>query len=107
MFYIYYRAFGWDPPMYGHLPLILNADGSKLSKRQNDIKIEVFRKQGIFPLALVNYVIGAGGGFYKEQGNKDLYSYEELIKKVNVDSVKFLLYVLVIIHNSYVLFIFI
>ncbi|XP_020299192.1 probable glutamate--tRNA ligase, mitochondrial [Pseudomyrmex gracilis] len=83
-----YKAFGWDPPMYGHLPLILNADGSKLSKRQNDIKIEVFRKQGIFPLALVNYVIGAGGGFYKEQGNKDLYSYEELIKKFDISKIK-------------------
>lgn len=68
--------------MYGHLPLILNADGSKLSKRQGDIKIESFREQGIFPLALLNYVVSAGGGFHKEQQNQDLYSYQELIKKV-------------------------
>lgn len=84
-----YRAFGWNPPVYGHLPLILNADGSKLSKRQGDIKIESFRKQGIFPLALLNYVIGAGGGFYKETENKNhLYSYQELIKKVKKRDVK-------------------
>lgn len=70
--------------MYGHLPLILNADGSKLSKRQGDIKVESFRKQGIFPLALLNYVIGAGGGFHKEQKSQDLYSYQELIKQVLV-----------------------
>lgn len=80
--FIHYSAFGWDPPKYGHLPLILNADGSKLSKRQGDIKIESFREQGIFPLALLNYVISAGGGFHKEQQNQNLYSYQELIKKV-------------------------
>lgn len=78
-----YRAFGWNPPVYGHLPLILNTDGSKLSKRHGDIDIESFRKQGIFPLALLNYVVSAGGGgLYKEQ-NQNLYSYQELIKKVN------------------------
>lgn len=60
----------------------MNADGSKLSKRQGDIKIESFRKQGILPLALLNYVIGAGGGFHREQDSKDLYTYEELIKQV-------------------------
>lgn len=70
--------------MYGHLPLILNANGSKLSKRQGDITIESFRKQGIFPLALVNYIIGAGGGFHREQENQELHSYEELIQKVNI-----------------------
>lgn len=84
MNFVDYRAFGWDPPAYGHLPLILNTDGSKLSKRQGDIDVESFRKQGIFPLALVNYVIGAGGGgFHREQEDQNLYSYQELIKKVN------------------------
>jgi len=82
--FIFYRAFGWDPPAYGHLPLILNTDGSKLSKRQGDIKIESFKKQGIFPLALLNYVISAGGGFHKNGKIQDLYSYQELIKNVNV-----------------------
>ncbi|XP_050453896.1 probable glutamate--tRNA ligase, mitochondrial [Cataglyphis hispanica] len=83
-----YNAFGWNPPMYGHLPLILNANGSKLSKRQGDIKIESFREQGIFPLALLNYVVSAGGGFHKEQQNQDLYSYQELIKKFDINKLK-------------------
>lgn len=79
-----YRAFGWAPPVYGHLPLILNPDGSKLSKRQGDIDIESFRKRGIFPLALLNYVISAGGGgFDKEQDNQNLHSYQQLIKQVS------------------------
>lgn len=76
------RAFGWIPPIYGHLPLILNADGTKLSKRQNDIQIEVYRKQGIFPLALINYITHAGGGFNREQSEQTLYSYADLINQV-------------------------
>ncbi|GBP12927.1 Probable glutamate--tRNA ligase, mitochondrial [Eumeta japonica] len=58
-----YRAFNWEPPQFGHLPLIVNADGTKLSKRQNDVHVEDYKKQGIFPLALVNYITLAGGGF--------------------------------------------
>ncbi|KAH0953587.1 hypothetical protein HN011_012437 [Eciton burchellii] len=83
-----YKAFGWDPPVYGHLPLILNTDGSKLSKRQGDIKIESFKKQGIFPLALLNYVISAGGGFHKNNKTQDLYSYQELIKNFDINKIK-------------------
>lgn len=37
------RAFGWEPPVFGHLPLLINADGTKLSKRQGDIDIKSLR----------------------------------------------------------------
>ncbi|XP_034840954.1 nondiscriminating glutamyl-tRNA synthetase EARS2, mitochondrial [Maniola hyperantus] len=58
-----YKAFGWTPPKFGHLPLIVNSDGTKLSKRQSDVKVEDYRNKGIFPLALVNYITLSGGGF--------------------------------------------
>ncbi|CAG9782684.1 unnamed protein product [Diatraea saccharalis] len=58
-----YKAFGWSPPQYGHLPLIVNSDGTKLSKRQSDVKVEDYRNNGILPLALVNYITLSGGGF--------------------------------------------
>ena len=77
-----YRAFDWEPPQYAHLPLILNPDGSKLSKRQGDIQVESYRKQGIFPSALLNFITHAGGGFNRSQGAQRCYSYEELIKQV-------------------------
>ncbi|CAK9823898.1 Probable glutamate--tRNA ligase, mitochondrial [Anthophora retusa] len=83
-----YKAFNWTPPIYGHLPLILNSDGSKLSKRQNDIHIESFRKEGIFPLAVLNYVIHAGGGFDNKGGVYYIDSYEELIKQFDVSKIK-------------------
>ncbi|KOC63949.1 putative glutamate--tRNA ligase, mitochondrial [Habropoda laboriosa] len=83
-----YKAFNWTPPVYGHLPLILHSDGSKLSKRQNDIHIETFRKEGIFPLAVLNYVIHAGGGFDNKGGAHYIGSYEELIKQFDVSKIK-------------------
>ncbi|RZC35110.1 glutamate--tRNA ligase, mitochondrial, partial [Asbolus verrucosus] len=63
-----YRAFKWEPPQFGHLPLLMNPDGSKLSKRQGDIKISHYRDNGIFPLALVNFIVNSGGGFEKDSG---------------------------------------
>nr|XP_023014133.1 probable glutamate--tRNA ligase, mitochondrial [Leptinotarsa decemlineata] len=61
-----YRAFGWRPPSFGHLPLLMNSDGSKLSKRQGDIKISHYRESNIFPLALINFIVHSGGGFTKD-----------------------------------------
>ncbi|XP_058801775.1 probable glutamate--tRNA ligase, mitochondrial [Phymastichus coffea] len=88
-----YKAFGWTPPLYAHLPLIMNSDNTKLSKRQDDIRVEHYKREGIFPLALINYITAAGGGFNRHMGLSHCYSYEELIKqfdisKVNVNSSK-------------------
>lgn len=82
IFLLFFRAFGWTPPAFAHLPLILNPDGTKLSKRQGDIRVESYRGNGIFPLALLNFITHAGGGFKREQGINRCYSYEELIKQV-------------------------
>ncbi|PNF34523.1 hypothetical protein B7P43_G10725 [Cryptotermes secundus] len=84
------RAFGWKPPVYAHLPLILNADGSKLSKRQGDIKVENYRKEGIFPQALLNFVVDAGGGFTKDMGRTKsrIYTMQELIQQFDISHVK-------------------
>ncbi|XP_033208397.1 probable glutamate--tRNA ligase, mitochondrial isoform X2 [Belonocnema kinseyi] len=82
-----YKAFGWTPPQFGHLPLILNSDGSKLSKRQDDIRVDFYRKSGIFPIALINYITHAGGGFEREQGPQECYSYADLIKQFSVEKI--------------------
>lgn len=82
-----YKAFGWTPPKFGHLPLILSSDGSKLSKRTKDISIESFRQDGIFPLALLNYATYAGSGFDKEQ-TEYIDSFQELIKKFDITKIK-------------------
>ncbi|CAD7004949.1 unnamed protein product [Ceratitis capitata] len=83
-----YKAFGWQPPLYGHLPLLVNSDGTKLSKRQGDIGIKNFREKGYFSVALVNYVISAGGGFDHSPGQKQqIYSMAELAHNFTIERV--------------------
>ncbi|XP_077283072.1 putative glutamate--tRNA ligase, mitochondrial [Arctopsyche grandis] len=83
-----YKAFQWEPPQFGHLPLIMNADGSKLSKRQGDIRVQEFRKKGMFPSALINYISFAGGGFNRVIGDGIIsYTLPELVDQFNIDRV--------------------
>jgi glutamyl-tRNA synthetase len=52
-----YRAFGVEPPKFGHVPIILNADGSKMSKRDAGAAVEdSYVKAGFLPAAVVNYL---------------------------------------------------
>ena len=51
-----YAAFGWTPPVFAHVPLLINADGSKLSKRKGDAFVDQFRSKGYLPSALLNYI---------------------------------------------------
>jgi glutamyl-tRNA synthetase len=57
-----YEAFGWQHPVYSHLPLICNNDGSKISKRQNDIDILSYRDRGYLPETILAYLSTIGGG---------------------------------------------
>ncbi|CAG2115372.1 unnamed protein product, partial [Medioppia subpectinata] len=65
-----YEAFGWTPPVFAHLPLILNKDGSKLSKRQNDIRIDYYRDNGYYPETILNYLTTIGAGFPHRTENR-------------------------------------
>ncbi|KAH8304011.1 hypothetical protein KR018_003316 [Drosophila ironensis] len=84
----FFRAFGWQPPQFGHLPLLVNADGTKLSKRQGDIGIQHFREKGYFPLALLNYVVSAGGGFeHRNSAKQQLLSVRDLCEEFHIERV--------------------
>ncbi|NXT67709.1 SYEM protein, partial [Chaetops frenatus] len=76
-----YKAFGWEPPQFGHLPLLLNRDGGKLSKRQGDIFLECFARDGFLPEALLDIVTNCGSGFSEKQMGRTL---EELISQFEV-----------------------
>ncbi|RVE75888.1 hypothetical protein OJAV_G00003560 [Oryzias javanicus] len=75
-----YRALGWQPPTFGHLPLLMNKDGSKLSKRQGDIFIESFRRDGVLPEALLDITTNCGSGFTTNRMGRRI---EELISEFN------------------------
>ncbi|NNM66625.1 MAG: glutamate--tRNA ligase, partial [Spirochaetales bacterium] len=70
-----FNALGWEVPRYVHLPLILGADGQKLSKRHGATSVRQFRDSGYLPEALVNYLalLGWSGG-----GDREFYSLPEL-----------------------------
>ncbi|KAJ8391833.1 hypothetical protein AAFF_G00084490 [Aldrovandia affinis] len=79
-----YKAFGWTPPTFGHLPLLLNKDGSKLSKRQGDIFIDHFAKAGSLPEALLDIITNCGSGFRNNRPGRKL---DELITEFDVSRI--------------------
>ncbi|XP_034238214.1 probable glutamate--tRNA ligase, mitochondrial [Thrips palmi] len=81
-----YRAFGWKPPQFGHLPLLMNSNGTKLSKRQGDIDVQHFKQTGVFPEVLLSFVTEFGGGFIRERGEATVYTMQDLIKQFNFSS---------------------
>ena len=71
-----YDAFGWRHPHFAHMPLLLNPDKSKLSKRQGDVATEDFLKKGYLPEALINFVAFLGWNPKTEQ---EIFSMQDLI----------------------------
>jgi glutamyl-tRNA synthetase len=79
---IMYRLFGWDHPVFCHLPMVMGQDGKKLSKRHGATSIDEFRRQGYLSEALINYVALLGASY---QEGKDLYTLEELGARFSLD----------------------
>ena len=79
-----YEAFGWEPPKFAHLPLLLNADRSKLSKRQGDVAVEDYRDNGYLPEALVNFLALMG---WNPSATEELFSIDELIRQFDLERV--------------------
>lgn len=62
-----YEAFGWERPKFIHLPLLRNVDKSKISKRKNPVSIEYYRRAGILPEALVNFLALMGFSYGEDR----------------------------------------
>ena len=79
-----YRAMGWDIPAYGHIPLINDEDGKKLSKRKGAAAVEQYRDEmGILSDAMVNYLAKLGWG----HGDDEIFSLEQAIKWFDIKDV--------------------
>lgn len=72
-----YRAFGWEPPTFMHMPLLLGKDKKKLSKRKNPTSIFFYRDTGYLPEAFVNFLTHMG---YSMPDEREIYSLEEVIR---------------------------
>lgn len=79
-----FEAFGWTPPKYIHLPLILNKTGGKLSKRQGDVFVEQYRDKGYLPEAIINFASLLG---WHGKNDKEIYSLEELEKDFSLEGI--------------------
>ncbi|MFN4984608.1 MAG: glutamate--tRNA ligase [Ignavibacteria bacterium] len=81
---ILYQAFGWEPPTFAHVPLLLNPDRSKMSKRHGDVMVRDFATKGFFPDALVNFVALCG---WNPGTDNEFFSMQELIDAFTLERV--------------------
>jgi glutamyl-tRNA synthetase len=72
-----YEAFGWTPPVFMHMPLLLGKDGRKLSKRRNPTSIFFYRDSGYLPEAFSNFLTLMG---YSMPDGREVYSFEEIVR---------------------------
>ncbi len=72
-----FRAFGVEPPKYAHIPLILNIDGSKMSKRDKGASLGSYLEEGFAPEAVVNYLCLLG---WSPKGNREVVPIEEIVQ---------------------------
>ncbi len=79
-----YQAFGWKPPLFIHLPLILNKAGGKLSKRQGDVFVEDYINKGYLPEALINFSALLG---WHPKNDTEIFSLTDLITMFDVDGI--------------------
>ena len=79
-----YQALGWEPTQFAHLPLIVNPDKTKLSKRQGDVSVEDFLQKGYLKEALINFVAFLGWNPKTEQ---ELFSLKDLIKQFDLSKI--------------------
>lgn len=80
-----YQYFGWEMPVHGHLPLILNEDGKgKLSKRHGHASVNYYRELGYLPEAVLNYLSNI---VWNHPEGKEIYSLEEFIALFDITHV--------------------
>src|SRR5690606_36578968 len=79
-----YRYLGYEQPEFAHLPLLLNPDRSKLSKRHGDVAVESYRDKGYLPEAMLNYLAFLG---WNPGDEREIFSLEELIREFSLERV--------------------
>lgn len=81
---VLWEAMDWEKPEYAHLPLLVNPDKSKLSKRQGDIAAEDFLRKGYLKEALLNFILLLG---WNPGDEKEIFSIDEMIKEFSIEKI--------------------
>src|SRR5207245_10915883 len=79
-----YRSFGWEMPVFCHLPLLRNADRSKISKRKNPVSLNHYRRAGFLPEAVLNYLALMG---WAMPDDKEEFSLEEFVSSFSLERI--------------------
>ncbi len=78
-----YEALGYPLPQFAHVPMILGADKTRLSKRHGATSVLAYREMGYLPQALVNYLVRLGWSF----GDQEVFTLSELIEKFSLENI--------------------
>lgn len=79
---VLYKLFGWDTPRFAHLPLILGADRSKLSKRHGSVEAMKFHDDGYLPEAMINFLALLG---WSPKSDQEIFTLNELVERFDLD----------------------
>jgi glutamyl-tRNA synthetase len=79
-----YRALGATPPRFAHIPLIMNKDGSKMSKRDQGASVDYYIKRGYLPQAVRNYLCLLG---WSPKDNREKMSIDDIVKIFDLNNV--------------------
>lgn len=79
-----FRAFGVEPPRYAHIPLILNADGSKMSKRDRGASLTTYLEEGFLPEAVNNYLCLLG---WSPKDNQEKLPLAEVVERFDLPQI--------------------
>jgi glutamyl-tRNA synthetase len=79
-----YRAFAWDVPVFVHMPLLRNADKSKISKRKNPVSLNYYERAGYLPEAMLNYLAMMG---WTMSDQREKFTVEEMVKDFSFDRI--------------------
>lgn len=78
-----FKALGHPLPTFGHVPMVLGHDKTRLSKRHGATSVTAYRDEGILPDALINYLVRLGWSY----GDEEFFTREDLIEKFTVDNI--------------------
>jgi glutamyl-tRNA synthetase len=78
-----YKALGYEIPLFAHLPMILGADKTRLSKRHGATSVMAYKEMGYLPDALVNYLVRLGWSY----GDQEVFTREQLIEYFSFENV--------------------
>ncbi|MBN1434364.1 glutamate--tRNA ligase, partial [Candidatus Fermentibacterales bacterium] len=81
---VLYRALGWEPPVFCHLPLLRNSDRSKISKRRNPVSLNYYRRAGFLPEAMLNYLARMGWAMPDE---REEFGLDEFIERFRLEDI--------------------